>query len=429
MVRACGEGDFGTDMVRYPTVVRLPLRGLPGGAKRQIWRDRQIQAQAYNWGVEYALKVHNRGERIPSPRNHSTPLTQLRHKTSSTHSVLLQRGGFWSAVGAVKKWSKHRNHLEYAQRKAAGSTDKALNNLAAFTAKHSTDDAVSVPVRAMGESVARYRDAQRRRVELVASGGGNALRLRATPPSSALVEMGADERAVMIAAAVERSDKALEVFNTELKALRSAIRTVEATEAARKRLRVLADKAHKAAPVEAKADKRLLAHIAKGDERLFRSRRDTERCSGPALVLFEGCVVRDAMLRLPGGTEIPLPAGIATIEDVLATHRGENLAWSGAVHIVDVTDTAGKVTRRTTAEHRKYHAHFLCRAEAPAPLEVTSPEQSLGTDWGVVVPLVCSDGTPYGRYASDEQQQASQKRHAEATRLQQSMSTKTAGSR
>ena len=45
--------------------------------KRRIWRDRQIQAQAYHWGVEHALKAHYRGERIPSPRNHSAPLTQL----------------------------------------------------------------------------------------------------------------------------------------------------------------------------------------------------------------------------------------------------------------------------------------------------------------------------------------------------------------
>ena len=83
MIEACDEGNFGTDMVQYPTPVGLPLRGLPSGVKRQIWRDRQIQAQAYNWGVEYALEVHNRGERIPSPRNHSAPLTQFRHETGS----------------------------------------------------------------------------------------------------------------------------------------------------------------------------------------------------------------------------------------------------------------------------------------------------------------------------------------------------------
>ena len=233
----------------------------------------------------------------------------------------------------------------------------------------------------------------------------------------------------MIAAAVERSDKALEAFNTALKALRAKIRTVDGTEAARKRLRALVDKIHKAVAVEAKADKRLLAHIAKGDERLFRRRRDTERCSGPALVLFDGCTVSDGVLRLPGGTEIPLPAGVSTIDDALASHQQQGLVWGGAAHVVDVTDTAGKVTRRTGAEHRKYHVHFLCRAEAPVPEPVVSPVQSLGTDWGVVVPLVCSDGSAYSRYSSDEQQHANQKRHLEAKHLQQSMGDKVEGSR
>ena len=411
MAEACDEAGCSVGTVRYHTAVRLPLLDLPSGVKRQIWRDRQIQAQAYNWGVADALKVHYRVERIPSPRNHSTPLTQLRHKTGSVHSVLLQRGGHWSAADAVKKWSIRRNQLVYAQRKAVEGTDKALNNLSVFAAKKPVHRAVLVQVRAMSASVARCRDAQRRRVELVGSGDGNALRLRATPPGRGLVEMGVDERAVMIAAAVERSDKALEAFNAALKALRAKIRTVDSTEAARKRLRTLVDKIHKAVAVEAKADKRLLAHIAKGDERLFRRRRDTERCSGPALVLFDGCTVRNGVLRLPGGTEIPLPAGVLTINDALAFHRGQGLRWGGAVHVVDVTDTAGKVTRRTGAEHRKYHVHFLCRAEAPVPRPVTSPSQSLGTDWGVVVPLVCSDGSAYSRYASDEQQHANHKRH------------------
>ena len=264
------EAGCGVGMVRYHTAVRLPLLDFPSGAKRQIWRDRQIQAQAYNWGVADALRVHYRGELIPSPRNHSAPLTRLRHKTGSVHSLLLQRGGCWSAVDAVKKWSRHRNQLVYAQRKAVEGTDKALNTLATFAAKKPAHSAVLVQARAMSASVTQYRNAQRRRVELVESGDGNALRLRATPPDRGLVEMSADERAVMIAAAVERSNKALEAFSAALKTLRAKIRIVDSTEAARKRLRALAEKIHKAVAAEAKADKRLLAHIAKGDERLFR---------------------------------------------------------------------------------------------------------------------------------------------------------------
>ena len=334
MVGARDEGDFGTDMVQYGTAVRLPLRGLSSGVKRRVWRDRQMQTQAYNWGVEYALGVHHAGERIPSPRNHSAPLTQFRHETASTHSLLLQRGGFWCAVDAVKKWSKRRNQLVYAQRKAAEGTDKALGDLGAFldgSASESLDCGVavmSVQIRSMRESLAQHRGDRRRRIELVESGEDIALHLWSTPPDPALSGMPADERVEMIAKATEGSDKALEALNAALKAVRAAINSVSGTEAARKRLWGLADKVHKAAAAEAKADKRLLAHIAKGDKRLFRIRRDIERCSGPALVIFEGCTIRGGVLRLPGGTEIPLPDGIETIDDVLASHRGESLTWA-----------------------------------------------------------------------------------------------------
>ena len=101
MAGASDEAGCGVGTVWYHTPVRLPLSDRAGGAKRQIWRDRQIQAQAYNWGVAEALKAHYRGEGILSPRNHSTPLTQLRHETGSAHSLLLQRGGHWSATDAV----------------------------------------------------------------------------------------------------------------------------------------------------------------------------------------------------------------------------------------------------------------------------------------------------------------------------------------
>ena len=423
-----GDGPA-PEAVRYGTAVRVPLWGLPSEVKRRIWRDRQVQNQAYNWGVEYALGVFHRGERIPSPRNHSAPLTQFRRGTGSEHSVLLQRGGFWCAVEAVKKWSKRRDQLLYTRRKASEGTDAAMDKLGAAVERLADAETLPAQVGLMGEALALCRDHHRRRVELADSGEGAALHLRPSPTDPELAQLAADGRAEQIGEASEAADKALELFNAALKLLRAAINSAGGTDKTRKRLRDLADKAHKSAASEAKADKRLLAHIARGEMRLFRSRRDIEQCSGPALVLFEGCTVRAGVLRLPGGTEIPLPDGIATIEDVLEAHQGQSLTWGGAVHIVDVTDKAGKVTRRTTPAHRKYHAHFLCRAFAPTPQPVTAPEHSLGTDWGVVVPLVCSDGSAYGRHASPDQQQASQKRHAESVRLQQSMSTKTEGSR
>ena len=84
--------------VTYSVPARVPLLGLPNRAKRQLWRDRQTQAQAYNWGIEDVLKAHYRGATVPNPRNNSKPLTTLRRETGSGHSLLLQRGGYWTAV-------------------------------------------------------------------------------------------------------------------------------------------------------------------------------------------------------------------------------------------------------------------------------------------------------------------------------------------
>ena len=402
--------------------MRVSLRGLSGGVARDIWRVRQIQAQAYNWGVAYALGRHYASERIASPRNDSVPLTRIRAETGSGHSSVLQRGGFWCAVEAVRKWSTRRNALVYAASESVERTGAALGVFGALVGEGAAAVAFA---RAVG-ALESCRADQRRRVELVGSGENVALHLWATPPSSELSAMPAGERARRVAEATGRAEEAQESF---LAALGDVVDCVGGDGASRDRLGGLVDKVRAAAAAEARADKRLLAHVARGDKRLFRTRRDAERSSGPALAVFEGCTVRDGALRLPGGTRIPLPDGVDTVDGVLATHRGGPLTWKGAVHIVDVTDTAGRVTRRTTPERRKYRVHFLCSGEAAPPLPVTEREHSLGVDWGVAVPLVCSTGTPYGRYASPEQRQANEKRHAEAERLQQSMSHKTVGSR
>ena len=220
----------------------------------------------------------------------------------------------------------------------------------------------------------------------------------------------------------------METFNTTVDRLRAGITQHDTSAVVRDRLRKAATGTKQAVAAETKADKKLLTHVSKGERRLFRTRRELDRCGGPALILFEGCVVRDGTLRIPGRTVIPLPAGINTVEDVVATQKTVGLEWSGAVHIVDVTDLAGKVTRRTQPKHRKYHAHFLCKAQADAPQPVTAPEHSLGCDWGVATPLVCSNGTAYNKHADAGTQTANQKRHRKSVDLQQSMATKTVDS-
>ena len=425
MGTASKDTESATDRVTYSTSVRLELPDLPNTAKQQLWRDRQIQAQAYNWGVVDALRAFYRGEAIPNPRNNSKPLTKLRHETGLGHSLLLQRGGYWAAVTAVKKWCIHRRGLAYGQRKAGERTDEALTKLDAAAQQHTDLHGL---VAALSGTVLLYRSHQRRRVDLVGSSQNVSTGLCPVPPDEALLGLSVDERCDAIASVVEASDEALEEFNTTVKTLRTAVTSSDVTAAGRKRLRGWVTKTVAAVAAEAKTDKKLVTHIGKGDKRMFRTRRDLARSSGPALVLFEGCTIRDGVLRLPGRTEIPLPAGINTVADVLATDRTVGLVWSGAVHVVDVTDLAGKVTRCTKPKHRKYHIHFLCQAEVDAPLPVTGPGHSVGCDWGVVVPTVCSNGVAWSKHASEEQQQANRQRHNKATRLQESMSHKTVGS-
>ena len=168
MVKVSDDTGSDAHMVVYSTPVRVPLPGLSNGVKRRLWRDRQIQAQAYNWGVEYVLEAHYRGEAIPSPRNNSSPLTAFRHETGSGHSVLLQRGGFWSAVTSVKKWSKHRRKLVYTHCKACERVDEALTKLDAAAQRHTGTELPGL-VTALCDTLLLYRDHRLRRVELTES--------------------------------------------------------------------------------------------------------------------------------------------------------------------------------------------------------------------------------------------------------------------
>ena len=413
--------------VTYSTAVLLRLGRLPNTTKQQIRRSRQIQAQAYNWGVEDVLEAFYRGATVPNPRNNSKPLTKQRHDTGTEHSLLLQRGGYWSAVTATKKWVKHRREREYAQRKTCERTDTALSALDAAVQRHA-DGCMPGIVAELADAVLLYREHQSRRVALTETAGNVATHLWPAPPDTKLADMGVDGRSAGLSAASDTAEAALATFKTAVDRLRAGITQLDETAAVRDRLRKAVTDTKQAVAAETKTDKKLLTHVCKGDRRLFRTRRELERCSGPALVLFEGCTIRDGTLRLPGGTVIPLPTGFDTVEDVLAGQTTTGLEWSGAVHIVDVTDLAGKATRRTLPKHRKYHAHFLCRAEADPPQPVTKPEHSLGCDWGVVVPLMCSDGTAHNKHADAKQQQANQIRHLKTAGLQQSTATKTVGS-
>ena len=100
------------EQVEFPDVVAVELRRLSAGTKKSLWRARQLQNRAYNWGVEHALGLHNAGGRIPSPRVDAAALTRLRrHPENRKGGLRLQRGGWCQGVWAVTKWSQHRRSL------------------------------------------------------------------------------------------------------------------------------------------------------------------------------------------------------------------------------------------------------------------------------------------------------------------------------
>ena len=123
----------------------------------------------------------------PPPHTHQCDLKKPAtcREESETPHLLLQRGGYWSAVTAVKKWCKHRRQLVYAQRKACERTDEALTKLDAAARRH-TDTDLHGLVTALSDAVLLYRGQHRRRVELTESSGNVSTELWTSPPAEAL---------------------------------------------------------------------------------------------------------------------------------------------------------------------------------------------------------------------------------------------------
>ena len=404
--------------MEYSDVVAVELRRLSSDAKKALWRARQLQNRAYNWGVEHALRLHNAGEEIPSPRVDSVPLTLLRRCPENRKGGLrLQRGGFWLGVNAAKKWSKRRRSLTMGFSRSADKVKSTARCLA------ETETSLTAEARrhlaGLVETASEYASATSALVvELehhpdlsYASGIIDA------EPVERIVEKYHARSEILIEEHKDLVSRARRQITAhardgacpdEVKALRSAV--TKHADAVRKHDRMVK-------PVE--------RHLVAGVKRLFRSRKDMERASGPALVFHEQCRITDGKLVLPGGVALRLPHN----RDGRPFAVPARMKWSGAVHVVDATDEAGRVTRRTRPRHRKYRVHFLCKSYAAAPTEPTDRSHTLGVDWGVINPLVCSDGTSYPKYASQQQADQNRRRHHQAEQLQMSMGRKTEGSR
>ena len=130
------------------------------------------------------------------------------------------------------------------------------------------------------------------------------------------------------------------------------------------------------------AEQKLSKHQEAGTKRLFRRRKGEEAGSGAALVYGERASLitteRGFAVRLPGGLALPLR------EKDFALPDGHS--FTGAVQVVDITDTKGKVTRNTLPEH------LSCTMGAPSPKEVENEFDILGVDIGVNHPAFRSDG-------------------------------------
>ena len=417
-------------LVAYPDVVAVGLFGLPKSCKKELWRARQVQNQAYNWGVEQGLTLHCAEEKIPSPRYDSTGLTLLRrHPENRGASLLLQRGGYWPGVNAAKKWSKHRRKAVKAFSESVDLVESTAGNLKAILAEleYVTGTERAAPVRDAAEKLIRHGDEYATAaVGLVNTLGRHPeLAYHAEPAEMDSVED-------IMSAFDERAEALLDVYVSTVEALRSSITKLKPANVepallrdTKKSLRGAVTKHSNAVKKLNRSLKPLVEHLCRGVARLFRSRKKTERCSSPALIFNEGCRIKDGHLVLPGKIKVRLPRDKKGKPFAVS----DEMRWGGAAHVVDVTDLAGKVTRRTLPEHRKYKVHFLCESYASAPLEATDASQTVGADWGVENPLVCSDGKSYPKYASEQQGEQNRQRQHKARHLQRSMSAKNPGSR
>ena len=153
--------------------------------------------------------------------------------------------------------------------------------------------------------------------------------------------------------------------------------------------RALSDEAPRALRKAARATKRLERHSAAGQRRLYRSLKRIRRSAGPALICSGSARLAAGMIILPSARGAR--RGRLAPAELFAASDGWE--WTGAVQLVDISDRKGRVTRRTSPEHRSYIARVILRATVPEPDEPAQLEGVLGIDVGGVVTAYGSDGS------------------------------------
>ena len=96
--------------------------------KNHIWRQRQQQIEAYNFGVEFGLEAHTTGEKIPTAFDGYNHLTKLRHSNKiSSSNVFLQRAGIQLGLETVTRWAKARRKHEWNVTNTEKRLDKTIS--------------------------------------------------------------------------------------------------------------------------------------------------------------------------------------------------------------------------------------------------------------------------------------------------------------
>ena len=160
----------------------------------------------------------------------------------------------------------------------------------------------------------------------------------------------------------------------------------------------------------ARAVRRLERHLVAGTKRLYRSRKHIERTGGPALVYLDGARLEEDAVVLPAARGRP-PLRLTLAESFTPP---DGSTWTGAVHLVDITDRKGRVTRRTRPRHRTYVARAILTEPAPETREPERLDEVLGVDVGVAVTAYGSDGSQH--HLPDESEATARIRAAQRRR-------------
>ena len=143
-----------------------------------------------------------------------------------------------------------------------------------------------------------------------------------------------------------------------------------------------------------RAEERLADHVEKGEQRLFRRKKALRSAPLGPIIVHENCRLVDGNLILPGTATV---SGLSTpvVEPDWDVWTAKGFEWAGGVQLIDMTDEAGRVTRRTEPEHRKWLIRWSLRQPVTAAPTPADSDRVRGIDMGIVNQAVTDSGDVY----------------------------------